>query len=64
MNLWEFMELLQQWETQISIHSTSGTSCKTGDIPDKGAEKRYKKQLQTVQAVDRQDTEEVGCQNL
>ena len=38
MDLWEFMELLQQWETQISIPPTSGISHPIGDDLNDGFE--------------------------
>lgn len=63
MNLWG-RDLLQHWETQINITSTSGTSCQMGDVPDEGNKKCYQKQLQTIQVVHRQETAGVSSLNL
>lgn len=59
-NLWG-RDLLQQWKTQINIPSVSRSNHETHQAPNKNfklVRKCYQRQLQTVQAVHKQDTVE------
>ena len=59
-NVWE-RDILQQWKTQINVHSVSVSSQETSQAPNKNLKfirECYQKQLQTLQAVHKQDTAE------
>jgi hypothetical protein len=62
-NLWG-CNLFQQWKTQINTPPISETSHKIKSASEKNIKNYYQEQLQTLQAIHKQDPPAVGLSTI